>query len=966
MKTLAEQNLKHPIEATGDTQQMINSNHHDYLENIENMPATETTIKFLNNKLNGQISAFKEVNKVKEKLDDSRQIDMRSKSSAPETDSKMEKEKLKIINHSVTEKESPAKLNTDTQSESKTADGAKAQPESQPPPLRAEPGAIKKFALDCLLYLVGGIITTYDLITWPIYLFRQGVLRRRREVDLLRSKKLDPNDPNSPWRQIHISESQIEIEKKIDSYETYDEMMQQSFKDNGPFICYGYRQIIEERFVKKPELGNKVLRQLQLSPYKWCTYGQFNEQIETVRKGLLRNGVCAGQKVILFADTRAEWQIICQALLRVGAVVCTMYSTLGIDGIIHTCNETKASLVITQHDRIERLLNLVDKLPHLKRIIYLQKSLHLPSQLGGDQQDDQCFNENVEECDKENQAGSKVECYSFAKLLALGMEDPTGTQAEEFEDIESKNRDALDKRDKDSLAVIMYTSGSTGIPKGVLISHGNIMATVKSFSYVTKDFVGSPRSNTCTAYLPLAHIFEFCIESVMLYHGVKFGFATPQTLTDKSPGLAPGQKGDLGLLKPTVMIIVPLILDRIVQGVRQALKSESYFKEQLVTYLIDYKSYWQKRHYETPLVDKLVCSKISQALGGQAKYVICGSAPLSSQTQIFIRSACNIKLPQGYGTTETCAATTCQLFDDQSTLNVGLPVAGAQIKLEPWHEGGYKPDDKPNPRGEIVVGGQMIAHGYFNLEDQTKEAFYRDEKGTRWYRTGDIGEFLPNGQLRIIDRKKDLVKLQNGEYISLGRVESTLKSNPFTDNFCVYANSNYNYVVALGPANEQAIKQLAQKIVDDYDKALSMSPMTAKRQGLPSSREERENLILKGPDDEQAMLELREILSTYESDSQNNNEINPSSKSLEPQDNRRLQLLCTNKLIVENALDHITTMAKSRNLLSLEVPKKLFLIPEEWTEDKNLVTAAMKIRRNFIYKRYDKELERLYSETTKA
>lgn len=903
---------------------------------------------------------------------------------------------------------------------------------------------VTKFTADCLLYVIKGIISTYDLISWPVYFINQGVSKKQRDVSRVRSKQADPSDPNSPWRQIDIEPRQQEIENKIDSYKTYDEMMAASFRANAESPCYGYRQILDEIWIKRPDGGDRLLRQVRLGPYRWCSYAQFDAQIEAARKGFLRDGVRAGQKVILFADTRAEWQIVSQALLRLGAVLCTMYSTLGIDGIIHTCNETKAQLVVSQRDKIERLLKLQDELPHLKKIIYFDQSLHLPSKLGGNLDDDKYIEENNEDLESNNNDTKPtfvgqlealergLECMSFVKLLQIGLnkqpkrqlkkhkkvnnsennEDNNVEQKEnnlvneddddDEEKIERENAKLLSTRTKDSLAVIMYTSGSTGIPKGVLISHGNIMATIKSFSYVTKDFVHNPKENICTAYLPLAHIFEFCIESVMLYHGVRYGFATPHTLTDKSPGLVPGEKGDLGQLRPTVMIIVPLILDRVVQGVKQALKADSYFKGQFVSYLIDYKSYWQKRQYETPLVDRIVCNKIAAALGGRAKWVICGSAPLSSQTQTFVRAALNLKLPQGFGTTETCAATACQLFNDQSTQNVGLPVAGAQIKLEPWLEGNYRPTDKPNPRGEIVVGGQMIAHGYFNLEEQTEEAFYVDDKGVRWYRTGDIGEFLPNGQLKIIDRKKDLVKLQNGEYISLGRIESTLKSNPFTDNFCIYANSNHNHVVALGPANMLAIKQLAQQLVDQFDRALSLSPASAKRQGLPDSRQERQDLLLNNADNEQALMELRDLLATYESDllnnnaddsslsktklKSNNNNINSNSNSnltsknsfttksakCQIQNNNnnnnaasgvdsRTAKFCSNKLILDHIMGHICKMAKERKLLTLEVPKKLLLIPEEWTEDKNLVTAAMKIRRNFIYKRYEQELAAMYA-----
>lgn len=809
---------------------------------------------------------------------------------------------------------------------------------------------VKRITVELLMFLIKGVISIYDTVSQPVFHLTHRVSERQRRVTAIRCRQIDPDDCNSPWRQDDIDPRHLEVVKRIDSYERFDDMMRDAMERNADGLSYGYRQVIHEQWVKRAD-SDKLMRQVRLTDYKWMTYGQLNRQIEVARRGFLLEGVKAGDKVMIYADTRAEWQISSQALIRLGATVATMYSTLGIDGIVHSVNETAVTHIVTQQDKIDKLLRLKARLPNLKKIIYFNLLFELPKELGGEAED---YDGGADDdFIGEKHDHPEVECMSFRKLILRGL----NADETEVRELQEASREHFAKRTKDSIIVIMYTSGSTGIPKGVLISHRNVMATIKSFTDATSDFVYEPKKHTYTAYLPLAHIFEFSIESMLMFNGVKFGFAAPLTLTDKSPGLEPGQVGDLTLLRPTVMIIVPLILDRVVQGIKEALKAQPLFKKRLVNYLIEYKSYWQKRQYETPLVDKLICSKLAAILGGNVKYCICGSAPLSAEIQIFVRSALNIRLPQGFGTTETCAVTSCQLFNDQTTGNTGPILCGCRVKLEPWIEGNYRPSDKPNPRGEIVVGGEGIACGYFNLDDLTKEVFYTDADGIRWYRTGDIGEFLPNGNLKIIDRKRDLVKLQNGEYLSLGRIESTLKSNQFTDNFCVYANSNQNYIVALGPANELALKNLAQRLIEEHQHRMTTL--------IGEKGEEASNMLMSDEKTPEALEELKGILEEYERDHVDNSTISErkmstlSSNSTACYD-EKLKKLCDNKLIQEQVLAQMTELARERNLMTLEIPKKILLLAEDWTEDKNLVTAAMKIRRNYIYKRYARELEQLY------
>ncbi|RXN37672.1 long-chain-fatty-acid-- ligase 3 [Labeo rohita] len=146
-----------------------------------------------------------------------------------------------------------------------------------------------------------------------------------------------------------------------------------------------------------------------------------------------------------------------------------------------------------------------------------------------------------------------------------------------------------------------------------------------------------------------------------------------------------------------------------------------------------------------------------------------------------------------------------------NTGRVGAPLVCCEIQLKDWMEGGYRSTDRPCPRGEILVGGPNVTMGYYKNKDKSGEDFFVDKKGQRWFCTGDIGEFHGDGCLKIIDRKKDLVKLQAGEYVSLGKVEAVLKNCPLVDNICAYANSDESYVIGFVVPNQKQLLALAER-----------------------------------------------------------------------------------------------------------------------------------------------------------
>jgi len=214
---------------------------------------------------------------------------------------------------------------------------------------------------------------------------------------------------------------------------------------------------------------------------------------------------------------------------------------------------------------------------------------------------------------------------------------------------------------------------------------------------------------------------------------------------------------------------------------------------------------------------------VQALLGGSVKACITGSAPLAPGVQKFAQTCFNCPIRQGYGLTETCASSCIGEVFDNATGQVGTPTSCTCIKLRDWPEGGYQLADAhdPNigmPRGEILIGGAMVSQGYLvdpsdpdpDVVQKNKTEFEVDSRGIRFFCTGDIGQITPEGTLMIIDRKKDLVKLQQGEYVALSKVENVLKLCPLVEYPMVYAESTRDFCIALICPNHGMLLKLAQ------------------------------------------------------------------------------------------------------------------------------------------------------------
>ena len=514
-------------------------------------------------------------------------------------------------------------------------------------------------------------------------------------------------------------------------------------------------RIIQDRSFEKH--GDKTFEKLSLGKYTFLSYRSVQRSAEAVGCSFRKMNLGLGSRIAIFAETRVEWFIAAMGALQQRICVCTVYSTLAPSGIQHALNETEVDTIVTSSELITKLIALLPSCPKIKNIIVMEDQLNGKEQVAN--------------------LPPGIEVSSF----------------EEFSAYENIDDELLQvKPEPEDVAIIMYTSGSTGVPKGVELTHGNIMTSIIGYScqvMVQKD-------DRYLAFLPLAHIMELVTELALVSLGVKIYYSTPHTMTSSSPKMAKGNVGDAKLAKPTVMNAVPLLVDRIIKGVVKKVNEQSFFKRKLFFLLAKIKPFLEYIPWVSNMVDRVVFDKVRAELGGMLKIMVVGGAPLSAQSQKMFRAIFGVAVQVGYASTETASATSGVMEGDNRVLHCGHPVFGVNVRLCDWDEGNYRVSDRPHPRGELVVGGPSVARGYFKLDGETEESFFT-ENNIRWFRTGDIAQIDNTGCITIIDRKKDLVKLKHGEYISLGSIESKLKTLGAVDNICLFADSTSDCTVAV-------------------------------------------------------------------------------------------------------------------------------------------------------------------------
>ncbi|KAM1025171.1 hypothetical protein FF1_038319 [Malus domestica] len=535
---------------------------------------------------------------------------------------------------------------------------------------------------------------------------------------------------------------------------------------SGMDSCWDVFRMSVEKNPRNPMLGRREIVNGKAGKYVWLTYKEVYDMVVKVGNAMRICGVVEGDKCGIYGVNCPEWIMSMEACNAHGLYCVPLYDTLGAGAVEFIICHAEVSIAFAEEKKIPELLKTFPgAAKYLKTLVSFG---------------------NVTPEQKETLGQYEVTLYSWSEFLQLG---------------ENKEYD-LPVKKKSDICTIMYTSGTTGDPKGVLISNESIitlLAGVKRLLESVNEQLSE--EDVYLSFLPLAHIFDRVIEELFIWTGAQIGFwrGDVKLLTE-----------DIGELKPTIFCAVPRVLDRIYAGLTQKISSGGFLKKTLFNVAYSYKYHnMQNGHghvQASPIADKVVFSKVKQGLGGRVRLILSGAAPLSTHVEAFLRVVACAHVLQGYGLTETCAGTFVSLPNELSMLGtVGPPVPNVDVCLESVPEMGYDALSD-TPRGEVCVRGNTLFSGYYKREDLTKEVMIDG-----WFHTGDVGEWQPDGSLKIIDRKKNIFKLSQGEYVAVENLENIYGLFSDIDAIWVYGNSFESFLVAVVNPNKQAVESWAQQ-----------------------------------------------------------------------------------------------------------------------------------------------------------
>ncbi|KAJ1719584.1 medium-chain fatty acid-CoA ligase faa2 [Coemansia erecta] len=499
--------------------------------------------------------------------------------------------------------------------------------------------------------------------------------------------------------------------------------------------------------------------------FQWMTYGEFHDRFRSLARGFQGLGLQSGDNVGIFSGNRFEWPLIEYATYYHGYISVAIHESISKAQAEYIINLTELSTVFASQVCAKKLIDMRGQLSKVKNVVLMDAA---PQDL----------------VDKLIESGFSV--FNMADVEAYGKDTP---------------EEPFRQPTYDDVATIVFTSGTTDLPKGVILTHGNIVSSVAGTNYMMdyKDLAQLGTKDLGVSIIPLSHILGRLAMHSMVATGCRTAFprTTPQQMID-----------DMSELKPTVIIGVPKFINRVQDKAMAVIKGKSGLAGSIFRHAVKAKlrniKHGQAGHW---LWDHVIFKPLSEALGGRVRLIISGTSSISHEAMTFIKCTFSCDINEGYGLTETCGPVSLSTHDDISSGCVGTPYPTNMVKLVSVKELGYMVDDKPYPRGEILVRGANVFRGYYRQPELTSDVLSHDG----WFRTGDLGMFDNLGRLKIIDRKCNIFKLSTGHQIEPERLEYVYCDCDLVTQAFVYGDSEHGFLVAIIVLDPEFLKVFLTK-----------------------------------------------------------------------------------------------------------------------------------------------------------
>ena len=464
----------------------------------------------------------------------------------------------------------------------------------------------------------------------------------------------------------------------------------------------------------------------------------------------------------IFAKNCTEWVIADMGCQMDSVTTATLYSTLGEEAFKYICQQTQIKTIMVSPDLVKMLCELKKNyiLQNLSTAILFDMTTNCDS-----------------EKELENLRNAGFVAYSFTKDFMK-------------ENNEIKDSD-LEISNPDTIMTICYTSGTTGNPKGVMLSQRNLISVLETV--IRDSSVPLDEFGTHISFLPLAHIFERMVISGFMGVAAKIGFVSGSIKTTLME--------DMNLLGPTLLFTVPRVLQTIKKKIFDGFDALNTWKKKLAykayhTKLENYKKYGIITH---AFYDQLVFKKIRAMFGNRLKTILCASAPMPKELADDFKVILSIPIIEGLGMTELAGSAFCTSYHDLTNFTAGGVTGGVRMIIKSVPDLGYTIDDVIDgincPAGEICLKGPLIFDGYYKNDEENEKSFDKDG----YFHTGDVGRIFPNlgNGLKIVDRVKEIFKLSQGEYIIPAKLETVYSKSNFIQQIMIYGNSSMNNIIAI-------------------------------------------------------------------------------------------------------------------------------------------------------------------------